>query len=201
MWCFLYNHAEEPRAHYWTRGGSSAKARELDWRCRDIYIEKKQNAQGITFVCTCIFLSRLKLPVLSSPAIKKPLWFIYLVVITAARREWPITFFCFQEVGGGGGTWITPRFQFCLPSLAYLLYSPPQRISKYKYTMKYRVWCPAQKKQIGHYCHDYSEDLARGKRLIYSRTRLSLGFGVIIERNVYICTRYYCAFGLRAFCN
>lgn len=28
-----------------------------------------------------------------------------------------------------------------------------------------------------------------------------LVFGVIIERNVYICTRYYYAFGLNAFCN
>lgn len=65
-----------------------------------------------------------------------------------------------------------PKIPVCFLSIAYLLYGPPYRISKYM--MKYRVWCPAHKKQFKHYCDvcSYSKDLARGKWLIYSRTRL-----------------------------
>lgn len=42
--------------------------------------------------------------------------------------------------------------------------------------MKYRVWCPARKRQFQHYCDvcSSSQDLAGGERLFYSRTRLPL---------------------------
>ena len=122
----------------------------------------------------CIFLSRLKLPVFEFTSNKITLWFIYLV-LTAAKREWPIAAFPFRWVVGYGLQ--LPRgssFASLLMLISCVVHPKGSRSTRWN--TEYGVL--RHKRQFKHYCDvclTHSKDLARGKWLIYSRTRLPFG--------------------------